>query len=122
MSTAAVSKSAPATPAKPSEPVKTNPTAATAAPATVSGADKAAKARKGRKLVPENETPAQTFKRLTEPRVVKALKCIKQLQNLSRFKPEDAHREKVFTAIRAALVVAEQSWKGATPASEGFSL
>lgn len=112
------------TPAKPAPAKSPVPSTASAStPSTVTaGAAKAATARAGRKLVDPNETEEQTFRRLTVPRVEKALKACKQLQNLSRFKPSDAHREKVFTAIRAALVLAEQSWKGAQPAGEGFSL
>lgn len=125
MSTAAVNKQAP-TPAK-TAPVTEKPASvptapASTAPAPVATAATAAKARAGRKLVPENETDEQAFRRLTVPRVEKALKACKQLQNLSRFKPSEAHREKVFSAIRAALTLAETSWKGSTPTAEGFSL
>lgn len=109
---------APSTPAKQS-PV---PSTATSTASSHPVGDKAARARAGRKEVPKDETPEQTFKRLTEPRVMKALKVVKQLQNMSRFKPSDAHREKVFGVIRAALTVAENSWKGTATASEGFSL
>lgn len=110
----------------PMKPVATAaPTAAPAKPATsFTRADLAANARKGRKLVDPNETPEQAFKRLTEPRVTKALKAIKLLQNLSRFKPSDAHRDKVFGTLKTALVVAETSWKAqeAKAEAEGFKL
>lgn len=90
---------------------------------SVTGAELAANARKGRKLVDPNETPEQNFKRLTEPRVTKALKAIKLLQNLSRFKPSDAHRDKVFSTLKTALVVAETSWKAQeAKADTGFKL
>lgn len=117
MSTSAVNKQNPMTPAKGPSPT------ATIAPAATAGAAKAAVARKGRKLVDPNETDEQQFKRLTEPRVTKALRVMRQLKNLSRFKPSDAHRDKVFGAIRSALLVAETSWKGvAEKKDEGFSL
>lgn len=101
---------------------------AAAAPTTtakpqVTGAELAANARKGRKLVDPNETPEQSFKRLTEPRVTKALRSIQLLRNLSRFKPSDAHRDKVFSTIKRALLVAEESWKSnEIKTDEGFKL
>lgn len=104
---------------------------AAAAPATSAAASTgftptattAAKARMGRKLIPKDETPEQAFKRLTEPRVTKALRSLQLLKNLSRFKPSDAHREKVFGAIKAALTACELSWKSQEAKSgEGFKL
>jgi hypothetical protein len=82
------------------------------------------KARAGRKAVPKNETQEQTFKRLVEPRVTKLLKTVKQLKSLARFKPTEAQRVKVFTAVAESLKAAEISWKASTEklAEEGFKI
>ncbi len=116
-----------ATETKPASPMgKTTAVAgaATAPKPPVTGAQLATTARAGRKLVDPNETPEQAFKRLTEPRVTKALKALKLLQNLSRFKPSDAHRDKVFGTLRTAMLAAEASWKvqEAKAEAEGFKL
>lgn len=105
---------------KPSNaPTQTKPSATTFPAAT---AATAAKARSGRKPVDPNETPEKTFKRLCQPRVTKMLKQAKAIRNLSRFKPEEKYREKVFAAIREAVNLAETAWKGNESIEEGFQL
>jgi hypothetical protein len=112
---------------KPASPMGTNKSApvagAAVAGAAVAGAAAPPVKKPTRvKTVDPNETPEAAFRRLTVPRVENTLKRIKQLRNLSRFKPSAEHREKVFKTLRDALIVAENSWRGGEVASEGFTL
>lgn len=99
----------------PTAPAKSPMAGTTAAPSTTKRPTRVSK-------VDPNETPEAAFKRLAVPRTVKALKALKQLQNLARFKPTDEQRNKVFTTIQSALKTAHDSWTGQTVQAEGFSL
>jgi len=64
------------------------------------------------KMVPENETPADAFKRLANARTKKVLKSIDTLANLSngRYERTDEQVATLFAAIRAAVDSAEASF------------
>lgn len=88
-------------------------------PASQTPVQTMAAARKGRKPVDPNELPEKKFIRLVEPRVTRALKTLKAIKNLARFKPTETQRLKVFGALAEAYKQAETAWKGDSVISEG---
>lgn len=79
---------------------------------------------KGKSKIPENETPAQCFKRIVEPRVGKALKAIGLVGSVTgqSYKATDAQHALIVTALRDAVDKVEQRFAGKGDKAAGFKL
>jgi len=74
--------------------------------------------------VPENETPAQCFKRVVEPRVGKALKSIGLVGSVtgSAYRNTPEQVATIIAALKDAVDKVEQRFAGRGDTTSGFSL
>ena len=79
---------------------------------------------KRKTTVPDNETPAQAFVRVVEPRVGKAIKAISLVGSVvgSAYKAKDEQHAQIVTALKEAVERVEQRFAGKGDKASGFKL
>lgn len=79
---------------------------------------------KRKTTVPDNETPAQAFVRVIEPRVGKAIKAIDLVGSVtgSAYKAKDEQHAQIVTVLREAVDKVEQRFAGKGGTASGFKL
>lgn len=79
---------------------------------------------KRKTTVPENETPAQCFVRVVEPRVGKAIKAIDLVGSVtgSAYKGKDEQYAQILAALTDAVERVEQRFAGKGDKASGFKL
>lgn len=79
---------------------------------------------KRKSQVPKEETAAQRFKRVIEPRVGKALKAIRLVGSVSGSTYSYTERDvaNIVTALRDAVDGVEQRFSSKAPTTDGFTL
>lgn len=79
---------------------------------------------KRKTTVPDNETPAQSFVRVVEPRVGKALKAIGLVGSVtgSAYKAKPEQYAQIITALRDGVDKVEARFAGKGDTASGFSL
>lgn len=79
---------------------------------------------KRKTAVPENETPAQSFVRVVEPRVGKAIKAIDLIGSVTgtAYKAKDEQYAQILAVLREAVDKVEQRFAGKGDKASGFKL